>query len=275
MKMICELCGHQGQPKRLWFSGLQVALECSGCGAIVALRPEEAVTLPLGMAGQAERVEGIEELSEAGAANTGQENAGAVAIGEAQDSSSTSPEGGGSKNTTQPPLEAQQRVSRLPLVAEEVAPVQCPKCGFRQESGESCARCGLVYELYKDKRAAWREKDGYEACEALWEDCLEAGTEQAHADFWARCQELDLQDFGSDCYRFRVADRPDDWLAAAQLERIAEQANAELVSMFGSQPRHSLQDAQRYKQRLMWFVVLAIFALALYLLYAFPNLLAP
>ncbi|MGC4120672.1 MAG: hypothetical protein QM765_40070 [Myxococcales bacterium] len=99
----------------------------------------------------------------------------------------------------------------------------CPKCGSaRPETAESCAKCGLVFALFKPENLAlpgpleelWRE------VEACWTDA------DRHAAFLAACVSGDVLTEAVRRYRVRAEQVPGDALAS----RFRDEATGRLLA---------------------------------------------
>ncbi|MDX9722342.1 MAG: hypothetical protein RBU37_16480 [Myxococcota bacterium] len=289
MKMICERCEHVDEPSQLWLRGRHAALECAHCGALNRVLVEgEPEAMPVGADGLAEMLERVEarldRLERMGGLGVSVEHglsvperAAAVDERAASDGFAELPQVAASSSEEElgeSELD-EEVVPGHPAVADAVAPVQCRKCGHRQETTDACTRCGFVFANDVEGKMAWdrlADSEHAEQASSLWTQALEEGTWAAHRRFSAFCLEHGLDDFAGRRYRFRASDRPDDVHARRQLEKMAERAQLGIVASIESL---RLGDRERLaKQRKLLFLLAIIISLGVgaFFVFAFPNL---
>jgi len=251
MKIVCEQCGASGMPASVKQDAGAVLLECASCGHANKL-------------------------------DTGGEPGGGVADPSPADADS-SPEPGGREpeedaavdRGAEGPDPNTLRVSREPAVAAHVPAVQCRKCGHRQHGKDSCVRCGFDFSLDVPGEMPWDIEDDVEATKEavrLWERALDEGSRGAHQAFMTHCLDAGLEEFAGRRYRFRRADRPDDLLAAEQLDAMVERGRTRLMSKLDAEKVDRKIDAAALNRRILWVVFIVGVALALLFLSLYPNL---
>lgn len=126
-----------------------------------------------------------------------------------------------------PPPEAMERKPAPVLELAKPRPPPtgplCPKCGAqRPEQAESCAKCGVVFALFKPENLAlpgpledlWRE------VEAHWTEA------ERHVAFLSACVSSDVLAEAVRRYRLRAEQQPGDALAS----RFRDEATARLLA---------------------------------------------
>lgn len=134
----------------------------------------------------------------------------------------------------------------------------CPKCGKRRaEAARACARCGLVFALWKpDDSAAPARLD--EAGEALWRQLSGDWSDSArHEEFLKHCLQVGTLAAAGRLYRERLDQNPKDALAAQMQSQVLAKATLGL-SLAKSQSRPAVT-----RSRWFWVVVLTAMALGI------------
>ena len=112
----------------------------------------------------------------------------------------------------------------------------CPKCGAEQAIATACRRCGLTTTLmpkFKEQDDASQSPVvtlAWSMCELNWEN------PDKHEKFVAAVVEHNAFSYAARKYRAAAAKRPDDKLAAAQVERLGKMAEAALKATATHRP---------------------------------------
>lgn len=137
-------------------------------------------------------------------------------------------------------------------------PTACPKCGKKiVGDADACARCGLVFALWKpDDGAAGVRLDA--AGEELWRKVQENwGDSAGHEAFLKHCLQADTLAAAGRLYRDRLDENPKDVVAAQMQSQVLAKASLGLT-LSKSEPRTALT-----RTRWFWVVVLTAMALGI------------
>ena len=132
----------------------------------------------------------------------------------------------------------------------------CPKCGKKRPlEAEACARCGLVFALWKEESSlapVHLDSRGSE----LWQEVQGHWSESArHEEFLKHCLQTGTLAAAGRLYRQRLDENPRDAVAAQMQSQVLAKAALSL-SIHKSQPREAMT-------RSRWFWVVVLFAMAL------------
>ncbi len=148
----------------------------------------------------------------------------------------------------------------------------CPKCGApHPEAAEACARCGLVFALFKPENLALPEP-----LEELWREAEAHWSEpERHAAFLAACGSADVLSEAVRRYRLRAEQDPGDAVAS----RMRDDATARLLATaelaLPARPGGGLKQAQATSPLLLAVAVLCAAAIAGAVFYFMRPLLMP
>lgn len=108
----------------------------------------------------------------------------------------------------------------------------CPKCLHpRREGAEACARCGLVYALWRPEAAHTAVTPLDDAAEALWRDAQADWANGARHDaFLKHCSLVGQLGAAGRRYRERADADPGDTLARKMQERVLAMATVALAT---------------------------------------------
>ncbi len=246
--MVCDSCGESATPADVWIRGEKVALECASCGALNRVTPSAV----LAAGDSTSRQEG------------GASSAGGLLSQDRLLEASLSPSFGAMDCVEQGP-------------SSSSAPIQCHKCGHRQESDQACARCGFILDNYVAGEMEWEQipegkEEVWAEADLRWEAVLATGSDGAHEAFVAHCVEHGLEEVAGRKYRFRVADHPDDAASVTQLDAMLVRARASLASRMESTRESTIQTTEATKRALLWVVFALGFGLVLVFVWLYPNL---
>ena len=140
----------------------------------------------------------------------------------------------------------------------------CPKCGAEQALAVACRKCGLQsmrMRTYRETESAVQSP----AVTAAWAACMEIWDDPGrHEKFTAAVVESAAFAFAARQYRAVAAQRPDDKIALAQIERLSKMAEAALKVTAAQRPEPA---AQPYKKATL-ILIACIVAIAFGLVYA-------
>ncbi len=274
MRFQCEHCTFVGSPRRLWHAQERVALECPQCGRIepihLHLEASDAATAPPAQPGGSPPHP--QPTADAPLTDAPKPSSPAAHARTDVDPEPTP------RAPAAPHPSASQRVPALPEIAADVPPQQCRKCGHRQADPGSCHRCGFSPAVDKPGEMPWDRNENVDPADLaeaqrLWEAALAEGTLEGHRRFTAFCKLKQLDDLACRRYRFRVADRPDDGHAAAQLEDLFEAANLPLSQRFAAERAQLQEGLSTFRKSLYVLVILAAILMALFFFTNYPNIL--
>lgn len=170
-----------------------------------------------------------------------------------------------------PPPEALQRTPAPVLELARPKPPPsgplCPKCGAaRVEGAESCAKCGLVYALFKPENLALPRplEELWKGCEASWTDA------DRHTAFLAACVSAEVLSEAARRYRVRAEHAPGDGIAT----RFRDEAVARLMAVAEVPLEHTTPE-QHQARGVLIAVVLVGASLAALLTVIFKMLRMP
>ena len=141
----------------------------------------------------------------------------------------------------------------------ELAPEQaCPKCGKkRQPEATACARCGLIFALWKETDGPAQVPLDTRGAE-LWQKAREHWSDSArHEEFLKHCLQTDTLAAAGRLYRERLDENPRDAVAAQMQSQILAKAALSL-SIHKSQPRQPMT-----RSRWFWAILLVAMALGI------------
>ncbi len=132
----------------------------------------------------------------------------------------------------------------------------CPKCGHaRAPTGRACARCGLVYALWKPEAAVGVVANLDDAGEGLWESVIsDWRSTPKHDAFVKHCSVTSTLGAAGRRYREHLDGAPGDPIALAMQARIVAMATVQL-------PAHAAQPPEPVTRSKWFWAVMALFAL--------------
>jgi len=134
----------------------------------------------------------------------------------------------------------------------------CPKCGkTRSAEAEACARCGLVFSLWKADQGAPGSRLDQAGEELLANVRANWGDALAHEAFLKHCMLSGALAVAGRLYRERLDQDPKDVLAAQMQNQVLAKATLGLA-ISQTQPRAAVT-----RSRLFWIVVLTAMALGI------------
>jgi hypothetical protein len=138
------------------------------------------------------------------------------------------------------------------------SPGSCPKCGKKRAAGaEACARCGLVFSLWKaDQGIPGSQLDSQG--EELWAKARDNWSDAlGHEAFLKHCLLTNTLAAAGRLYRQRLDEDPKDLLAAQMQNQVLAKATLALA-VSKTEPRAAVT-----RSRLFWVVVLTAMALGI------------